>query len=145
MNKTRLSTVALVVLLVCSVLLNAFQWYRSHNARARGAIISIWPDGDRVFDDAVSFEAFKTTVSSGKFIGDILDKPKYRSIRKKFLSDWDPTVTKTEFSHKYADAGVIYWGRESRVLSELIDEIYGAITLERNHYKSLAKQEKVNF
>ncbi len=141
MNKARLSKVVLVVLLVCSTLLNAFQWYRSHNARARGAIISIWPDGDRVFDDAVSFEAFKATVSSGKFIGNILDKPQYRSIRKKFLSDWDPTVTKTEFSHKYSDAGVIYWGRESRVLSELIDEIYVAIAQERNHHKSLSEQD----
>ena len=145
MNKGRLPIIALLLLLACSIFLNTLQWYRSHNARARGAIISIWPDGDRVFDDAVRFDAFKTTVFSGKFIGDILDKPKYRSIRKKFLSDWDPTVTKTEFSHRYADAGVIYWGRESRVLSELIDEIYGAITLERNHYKSLAKQEKVDF
>ena len=138
-KKSRLLIVALIVLLVFSVFINMFQWHGSRNVSAAPAIITIWPDGEKVFENDTLFETFKETVSSREFIENILEKQRYRSIREKFLSDWDPKVTKTEVSHRYPARDILYWGRERRILSELIDEIYVAVKLERNRYKSLSQ------
>jgi hypothetical protein len=139
MKKGSLPIIALITLLLCSVFINMFQWLRSRNVSARPAIIKIWSDGEEAFENDTLFEGFKEAVSSREFIENILEKQRYRSIRKKFLSDWNPKVTKTEVSDRYPAKDILYWGRERRILSELIDEIYVAITLERNHYGSLSK------
>ena len=139
MKKSRLPIIGLITLLVCSVFINIFQYLRSRNVSAAPAIITIWSDGEKVFENDTLFEAFRETVSSREFIDNILKKQRYRLIREKFLSGWDPKVTKTEVSDRYPARDILYWGRERRILSELIDEIYVAVKLERSHYKSLSK------
>jgi len=139
MKNNSLPIIALITLLVCSVSINMFQWHRSRNVSAAPAIITIWPDGEKVFENDTLFEAFKETVSSREFIENILKNLRYRSIREKFLSDWDPKVTKTEVSHRYPARDILYWGRERGILARLIDEIYMAVEFERNRYKSLSQ------
>ena len=64
MKKSNLPIIALITLLVCSVFINVFQWLRSRNVSAAPAIITIWPDGEKAFENETLFKAFKETVSS---------------------------------------------------------------------------------
>ena len=139
MKRVNLLISLLIALVLILLVLNILQWHRSQNVSARPAIVFAWSETDGIFDDDALFRAFKETVSSRKFIENILEKPRYRSIRERFLKDWNPEVTRTKVSDLYGNPRTLYWGRELRILSELIDEIYDALRLELDHYRSLAR------
>ena len=62
MKKCKLPIIVLATLLLISALLNMFQWLRSRNVSAAPAIITIWSDGEEVFESDALFQAYKETV-----------------------------------------------------------------------------------
>ena len=139
MKKANLLISVLITLILILLALNILQWRRSQDVSARPAIVFAWSETDGPFGDDALFRAFKETVSSQEFIENVLEKPRYQSIRGRFLSGWNPEVTKTKVSDLYGKPRNLYWGRERRILSDLIDDIYHALRLELNHYRSLAR------
>ena len=83
-----------------------------------------------------TFEEFSKTVSSKEFVRSITDQGKYASIRERFVEDWNPVVTRSKVSDLYGGPQNLYWGRERRLVSELIDDLYGRLKLEPGSYCS---------
>lgn len=140
MNRTKWLIPALVALVLVLIAINIAQWHRSQNVSARPAIVFAWSDASGVFDDEARFQAFKQTVSSKQFIEQVLAKPRYRTIRERFLQDWKPIVTKTNVSDLHGNPRTLYWGRDRRILQESIEDIYQALRLELDRYQALAEQ-----
>ena len=119
-------------------ILNIYQWNRSRHVSARQAIVKAWNDDIFINDNA--FHEFQNKITSQEFISPIINKRKYKSIREKFLKDWNPNATRQRVSDSLAP-NTLYWGRERTILNELINDIYAAIGSEIDHYRSQRKED----